>query len=411
MEPPMHDISRGFRVKYPKLFERQWHLHGRSPSGQVDPRASLGCEAAWAASGPGSQEVVIALADDGCHTSHPALGGQKKFAGGAYKTHNAWTFQTHFNQFQNEVWAKGLTHGTSIAALISATGECGTIGVAPGCRLLPIRLPMRNNSVHIENDDLLAILDIINAHADIALLSFSRLPLLIPSSQVLSRWKCISQTGGRRGRGVLFIIPAGNSNCPISFEASQPIPYGLPPGEDQGRPRAATSRTFRNLLTEIPNVLHISAISSLARRSFYSCYGPGIDLCAPSSNSRVFTGELVPGHGLGLTTSYGPNGEVTDNFKGTSGSAALVAGVAALALSANPNASANKLAMSLTETASKDLDFRDTSQDIVRPCDWELPPVHPFDKGHFDDTSWSPWFGHGKVDAIAAVRYASSHCY
>ncbi len=43
---------------------------------------------------------------------------------------------------------------------------------------------------------------------------------------------------------------------------------------------------------------------------------------------------------------------------------------------------------------------------------WDISPIAPFQSGSFTDDrnlpdgSWSPWFGHGKVDAFAAVQRA-----
>lgn len=354
--------------------------------------------------GLGSSDIVIAVIDDGCQVDHPAFEGRDKFVGAAYRVAGKWRLGTDYSAFQHEVRAVGLTHGTSVATLVAATGRNGTTGVAPNCRLLPIRMPMRGGHVAIDNSDILSILDLVSAHADIAIVSWSRLPLFIPSREVMDRWREVADVGGRRARGVLFLMPAGNSNCPIAWESSTETPYAIQRSERETTILA--SRTFRNLLVTIPNIFHISAISSLARRTFYSCYGPGIDLCAPSSNSRVFTGDRIDGHGLGLTTSYGPNGEVTDAFKGTSGSAALVGGVAALTLSVNPGISAGELSNILTQTASKDLDFREPTRDIPNRFEWELSPIAPFETGTFDKSGWSNWFGYGMVNAHAAVRRA-----
>jgi subtilisin family serine protease len=107
--------------------------------------------------------------------------------------------------------------------------------------------------------------------------------------------------------------------------------------------------------------------------------------------------------GRGLTTSYGRNGEVTDNFKGTSGAAALVAGVAALTLGANIRLSAAEVRHVLLQSCSKELDQRDVYADLRAPYPWEIPPVEPYHVGFFDSTGWSPWFGFGKVDAHQAV--------
>ena len=60
---------------------------------------------------------------------------------------------------------------------------------------------------------------------------------------------------------------------------------------------------------------------------------------------------------LGLTTSFGPPLQITRRFKGTSGAAALVAGVAALVISANNDLTAAQVCDVLERTASKDLDL------------------------------------------------------
>jgi subtilisin family serine protease len=383
------------------LYARQWHLHGQGAHEDVDPRASLRCNEAWSLAGQGSSEVVVAVVDDGCQVDHPVFGGTEKFVGRAYFDGTEIRFEDHVLAGPPTV---NRTHGTSVCALIAGTGTLGTSGVAPKCLLLPIQIRVENSRASISEDDFLRILDIISTHSDIALLSWSRIPSLLLSREVLNKFIKVCSEGGRRRAGVVFICPAGNSNCPISFESAAPLPFSL--RADREHPQGyttMTSRIFRNMLTTIPNVLHVSAISSLARRTFYSCYGPGIDVCAPSSNSRVFTQEVLEGTGRGLTTSYGRNGEVTDNFKGTSGAAALVAGVAALTLSANMRLSAAQLRHVLLQSSSKELDLRDVHSDLPAPYPWEISPVAPYHIGSFDKNGWSPWFGFGKVDARQAV--------
>ncbi len=386
-----------------EMYEHQWHLHGRSHDGQVDPRASIRCEEAWALAGYGSPEIVVALVDDGCDVENVALRGARSFAGAICFRSGSWYFDEHFESYRHSVNARGSTHGTSMATLIAGTGEGGTRGVVPNCRLLPVRLPMQQGSITLSDHDLLALLELISDHADIAVMSWSRLPIFIPSRQVIDRWRFISEYGGRRATGLLSVVPAGNSNCPIAWQASEPIPYTLSYEDSDGSPKPLASRTFRNLLTDIPNVLHISAISSTAQRSLYSCYGPGIDLCAPSSSSRVFTGAQVEGTRGGLTTSYGPNGEITHAFKGTSGAAALVGGVAALTLSANLALGATELSQILTSSANRELDIRNPHLNLTDPLPWEMPPIAPFDSGAFNQEGWSPWFGYGLVDAYSAL--------
>jgi subtilisin-like proprotein convertase family protein len=106
---------------------------------------------------------------------------------------------------------------------------------------------------------------------------------------------------------------------------------------------------------------------------------------------------------------------VTEEFGGTSSAAPLVAGVAALVISANPDLSALEVVSILKQTASKDLDFegypRTPSATFDPDTSWDVSPIPPFDRGEFADVgnpdgTWSPWFGHGRVDAAKAVAEA-----
>jgi subtilisin-like proprotein convertase family protein len=119
--------------------------------------------------------------------------------------------------------------------------------------------------------------------------------------------------------------------------------------------------------------------------------------------------------GLGITTTTGESSGVTNSFGGTSSATPLVAGIAALTISANPNLSALEVISILKQTASKDLDF--TGYPVTPPASfdnntiWDVSPIAPFDSGDFINNgdaegSWSPWFGHGRVDAAAAVAEA-----
>jgi subtilisin-like proprotein convertase family protein len=84
-------------------------------------------------------------------------------------------------------------------------------------------------------------------------------------------------------------------------------------------------------------------------------------------------------------------------------------------ISANPSLSAAEVISILKRTASKDLDFGDWPRTPPGPFDpnptFDISPVAPFADGTFTDIgdpdgTWSPWYGHGRVDALAAVGEA-----
>jgi subtilisin-like proprotein convertase family protein len=119
--------------------------------------------------------------------------------------------------------------------------------------------------------------------------------------------------------------------------------------------------------------------------------------------------------GLRITTATGDPGGVTPGFGGTSSATPLTAGVAALTISANPDLTAQEVVSILKQTASKDLSMDPYPRTPAAAFDpnplWDVSPIAPFDAGAFNnvgatDGTWSPWFGHGRVDAAAAVQEA-----
>jgi subtilisin-like proprotein convertase family protein len=234
---------------------------------------------------------------------------------------------------------------------------------------------------------------------------------------VTDRIAQLSGTGGRRGRGIVFLWAAGNENCPIQFTGNVDVPYTDGWGYDAaGNPRwvgVQTARRFRNTLVGLPGVMHVAALASTAQRSHYSNYGTGIDVCAPTSNSHAFWRMTVPG--LGVVAPTGEGQRFTVAFGGTSSATPLAAGVAALVISAHPLLSAADVISILRKTASKDLDFTGYARTPPASYDpnptWDVSPVAPFANGAFvnqgdADGTWSPWFGFGKLDAERAVTEA-----
>jgi subtilisin family serine protease len=106
---------------------------------------------------------------------------------------------------------------------------------------------------------------------------------------------------------------------------------------------------------------------------------------------------------------------VTTEFGGTSSATPLVAAVTALVISANPQLTAAEAVSILKRTADKDLDLITYPRTPPAPFDlhptWDVSPVAPYDDGKFTNVgdphgTWSPWFGHGRVNAAAAVQEA-----
>lgn len=399
-------------------YARQWHLHGHFADPQVDPRANARCEPAWLLlDNFGSAEVVVGVSDDGCKLDHPDFDSPGKFAAWGYFNGSRLVTNLDVGAQPARMYQHDADHGTSCAGVIAGEADAVlTVGAAPGCRLLPIKWESQGPSLLINDSKLLTALAFIADKVDVLSNSWGSVPTSIYASPVISRIRQLTTSGGRRGRGILFLWAAGNEDCPILHEANQDVPHTHGWVQVAGAWQwegVETARSFVNNLVEIPGVMHVAALASTARRSHYSNYGTGIEICAPSSNSHSFYRMEVSG--LGITTTSGESGDFTAEFGGTSSATPLAAGIAALVISANPGLGALEVASVLRRTAAKDLDMTPYAHTPPANYDlntsWDVSPIAPFDSGNFQnightDGTWSPWFGHGRVDAERAVALA-----
>ena len=415
-----HRVSRyQFALPTDPMYSSQWHLHRRYAGGAFDPRCSSRCEEAWTALNDfGSAEVVVGVTDDGCRLDHPDFNGLAKFAGWGYFQGSRLVKNTDIDAVPGRMYELGSNHGTSCAGVIAGEVDAAlTVGAAPGCRLLPVKWESNGPMLELSDTKLLTALNFLADKVDIVSNSWGIVPYNVWPQYVVDRIRSLAQSGGRRGKGILFLWAAGNDNSPIQHQSAQAIPYTS--GWQQRADGSAvwigvdTSRQFENNLVGSEGVMHVAALASVARRSHYSNYGTGIAICAPTNNSHKYRRSTVPG--LGVVTTTGEGGGVTERFGGTSSATPLVAGVAALVISANPDLTALEVASILKRTASKDLSLEGYPRTPAASFDpnpsWDVSPVPPFDLGEFLDIrsaegTWSPWFGHGRVDAPAAVAEA-----
>lgn len=399
-------------------YARQWHLHTRLNDPQFDARSSSRCEASWQLlDSLGSTEVVVGITDDGCKLDHQDFNSPGKFAGWGYFRGERLIANADIDAQPSQMYKTGSNHGTSCAGVIGAEVDAAlTVGAAPGCRLLPIQWESSGPSLFISDSKLLTALNFVVDKVDVLSNSWGSTPTSLWSSQVVNRITELAQTGGRRGRGIVFLWAAGNENCPIQHVATVDVPHTSGWEQSGGSwvwVGVETSRQFRNNLVGIPGLMHVAALASHARRSHYSNYGTGIMVCAPTNNVHEY--QRVTVGGLGVTTTTGASGGVTNQFGGTSSATPLTAGVAALTISANPDLTALEVVSILKQTASKDVSMdaypRTPPASFDANPTWDISPIAPFNAGAFNNIgaaegTWSPWFGHGKVDASNAVAEA-----
>jgi subtilisin family serine protease len=200
----------------------------------------------------------------------------------------------------------------------------------------------------------------------------------------------------------VIVFAAGNANRPVSgtvYEKSWPNDLLKGPTNWLGG------------FTIHPDVITVSACTSLSKKAAYSNWGTNVSVCAPSNNAPPGmwferTGYIstapeltvsLPGLGMFSADLVGAlgyeSGDYVSTFGGTSSACPVVAGVAALVLCANPDLTAQEVKRILQETADK----------IV---DRDADPQLGMRLGTYDTNGHSQWFGYGKVNALNAVQAA-----
>lgn len=355
------DLSTPFRTFGPDvgtdvLLEDVWQLENRGEHGGIRvwfrKGADVRVRGAWnRLRTRGRAEVRVAIIDDGFLTTHPALNAAgrwaapRNFGGGPSVTLGLPT------ELDPSPRSPADTHGTECAGLVGALGTDGpVVGVAPHCTLIPIR--WNHNPDGLNLDDWF---DHAATH-DAAIVSCSWGPtareFALPSFHEAAIRACAERARG--GRGALIVFAAGNEGVDL----------------------AVSRGGWVTALTSIDTVMMIAGMDSRGERWGGSNYGTAVTLCAPAGGG---------GDGAPITTCSvkfvggRPEPHVHSAFGGTSAACALVAGVAALTLSADPSLDARALRAVLTRTA------------------W--PPVGMVADSRGADVH----FGFGCVDADAAV--------
>lgn len=369
------------------LYPQQWYLNNAGAN-QVAASSHISVEKAWDIT-RGVRSVVVAVTDDGFDLNHPDFQGAGKIV--APKDFKDQDFLPLPGEEDEN-------HGTACAgvAVAEETGS-GIVGVAPGCALMPLRTTGFLDDESIEQLFEWAIQNgasVISCSWGPAAVYF---PLSLRQRAALTR----AATIGRDRKGCVIVFAAGNANRPISGTINeQGWPNNLLKGPTQ----------WLGGFTVHPDVITVSACTSLSKKSAYSNWG-NVTISAPSNNAPPGmwfeqTGYIstapevrtaLPGLGVLTADRLGAAGyssnNFTNDFGGTSSACPVVAGVAALVLSANPDLTAQEVRRILQQTADK----------IVDP---DPDPQLAFRLGTYDVNGYSQWFGYGKVNAFKAVQAA-----
>ncbi len=191
-------------------------------------------------------------------------------------------------------------HGTFVAGLIAASSsQSGPIGVAPGASILPVKI-LDSSGVGSTSSFVAGIIYAVNSGARIINISASG----ASDSAALNDALAYAES-----HSVVVVASSGN-------DANEQAPY----------PAAVTT------------VLAVSATDHDNKLASFSSFGPYVDLAAPGVDVSSTWWSLTGGNGY-LTAS------------GSSASAPLVSGVAAIVAGLRPDATAATLREIITESA------------------------------------------------------------
>lgn len=370
------------------LYAKQWYLQ-HSGGNQLAAGSHISIESAWDVT-RGVRSIVVAVTDDGFDLNHPDLQGLGKIV--APKDFNGKDFLPLPDGTEEN-------HGTACAGVaVAEENGSGIVGVAPGCALMPLR-----TTGYLDDESIEQLFDwCLQQGADVISCSWGASAVYFPLSLRQRAAITRAATQGRKGKGCVIVFAAGNANRPISGAVNErDWPNNLLKG----------STNWLSGFAVHPDVIAVSASTSLGKKSAYSNWGMSISVCAPSNNAPpglwfpqtgyVFTAPALEQYlpGLGILTSdrlaaagYA-SGDFTNDFGGTSSACPVVAGVAALVLSVNPDLTATQVKQVLQSTADKIVDTDPDPQLQLR-------------LGTYDERGYSQWFGYGKVNALKAVQAA-----
>ena len=344
----------------PALADRYWHLR------------DIDAFAAWQIT-TGSPDIAIAIIDDGVDVDHRAFASRSPL--------NFNAIDKSANPRPPVDAVEDNLHGTACAglALGAASQAIATSGVAPGCRLMAVRLLERviptsaqqAANKALSGKDKLALsraLSVVQPYREALAIQWAaehgadvisnswgppdgkaKSGHVYPIDDIARLAVAYAVKEGRGGKGCVICWAAGNGDETVSVDG----------------------------YASHPDVLAVAACTSDGTRAPYSDYGPEVAITAPGGG---YTDGLVTTVAVDLAghESY------RYDFNGTSAATPIVAGVVALLLSEYPDL-----------TRSEVVDILKTTADKIDVAG-----------GAYDASGHSDAYGHGRVNAAKALKEA-----
>lgn len=339
---------------------------------------------------PGSKDVLVGVLDSGVDPNHPDL------TAALDRTTSAGCLSGKADTSPAAWEPTASPHGTHVAGTIAAADDGhGIAGVAPGVRIASVKVVDDSGYIFPEY----AVCGLMWAsanHMRVTNNSYFVDPWLMTcdhdSEHVV--YESVRRAVDYATRhGVLTVAAATNEGVDLTD----------PRGRTVEDPTSSQRRTLDSSCEVLPaglrGVVAVSAVGPNELKSSYSSYGLGVvDVAAPG-------GETKP-------KAYDPSGgkqeddscvlsTVPDGYEslcGTSMATPHVTGVAALLASEHPDASPQTLTKLLTEQADP----------LPCPADYDLDDTGTQDAFCTGYEPYNGFYGHGMVDALAAVGGGSA---
>ncbi|MFE1861963.1 S8 family peptidase [Streptomyces anandii] len=288
---------------------------------------------------PGSRNVTVAVIDTGVDDTHPDIApnfspGQSAncVSGKADTTYGSWrpVDADHY-------------HGTHVAGEIAAARNgVGVAGVAPGVRVAGITVAQPDaGQLFFPESVVCAFVFAADHGVEITNNSYYVDPWQYNCMDDPDQ-KAIVDAVNRaqlyaRGKGVLNVAAAGNSNNDLDADA---LVDDSSPDDSTPVSRTVDPHKCFDIPTQLPGVVTVSAVGVKGAKSYYSSYGDGvIDVAAPGGDKYQIP-DTPSKNGRILSTL--PNDQY-GFLQGTSMATPHVAAVAALLKSAHPHATPAQL--------------------------------------------------------------------
>jgi len=341
----------------------------------------------------GDPSIVVGVLDSGISSNHPDLVTQiardksaSCIGGVADTSEAAWNPTTS-------------SHGTHVAGTIAAAiNGVGVTGVAPNVKVASVKVVNDRGFIFPEA----AICGYLWA-ADHGM-------RVTNNSYFIDPWNYNCRNDARQrpiwlavqralryaaNKGVLTVASAGNANHDLQHKF---IDRGSPNDGSGPVEVREINNACVDLPAEAPGVVTVSALGTVRLKSYYSSYGQGVvEVAAPGGDTRQPNPNVSTTANAVLSSTINTNTRVNGwgYMQGTSMASPHAAGVAALALSVNPNLTPGALTALLERTA----DHLPCPPGIYNPrpgLDQFLAECTGGDRNSF--------YGAGEVNAFTAVQ-------